>query len=229
MIISHKHKFIFIKNEKTAGSSVEIALSKICGPEDIITALTPDDAQYRRELGYRGKQNLSIPLSKYSRLDIAWAIFRLRRRTFYSHIPATEIKRAIEPEVWDSYFKFCFERNPFDKFISWYYWSGGEKTYSTMRSFIDSGMASRVRGFELYTIDSLPVVDKIYRFEALQEGLDDISDRLQLGERLVLPDRKTKGHIRKNKAHYREILGEYEIEWISKIFAREIKYFDYQY
>ncbi|MEL6382956.1 MAG: chondroitin 4-O-sulfotransferase, partial [Cyanobacteria bacterium J06626_18] len=32
MIISHEYKFIFLKTRKTAGTSIEIALSKFCGP-----------------------------------------------------------------------------------------------------------------------------------------------------------------------------------------------------
>ncbi len=31
MIISHRHSFVFVKTTKTAGTSVEIALSKHCG------------------------------------------------------------------------------------------------------------------------------------------------------------------------------------------------------
>ena len=32
MIISHEHKFIFLKTKKTAGTAIEAALSELCGP-----------------------------------------------------------------------------------------------------------------------------------------------------------------------------------------------------
>jgi hypothetical protein len=37
MIISHKYKFIFIKNRKVAGSSVEKYINPYLGDSDIIT------------------------------------------------------------------------------------------------------------------------------------------------------------------------------------------------
>jgi hypothetical protein len=43
MIISHKHKFIFIKTRKTAGSSIEHYLSKYLGPDDICTGSDIDN------------------------------------------------------------------------------------------------------------------------------------------------------------------------------------------
>lgn len=32
MIVSHRYRYIFIKTKKTAGTSIEIALSRHCGP-----------------------------------------------------------------------------------------------------------------------------------------------------------------------------------------------------
>lgn len=49
MILSYKNKFIFIKNTKVAGTSIEIALSSICGEEDIITPVSKKDELVRLE------------------------------------------------------------------------------------------------------------------------------------------------------------------------------------
>lgn len=57
MIISHEHKFIFLKTAKTAGTSIEIALSKFCGSDDVITKIARPDQRIRSEVGYPGPQN----------------------------------------------------------------------------------------------------------------------------------------------------------------------------
>jgi|TARA_B110000908_G_scaffold99018_1_gene116958 hypothetical protein len=43
MIISHKHKFIFVKTRKTAGSSIEKYLYNYLGPDDICTGSEADN------------------------------------------------------------------------------------------------------------------------------------------------------------------------------------------
>ena len=51
MIVSFPRQFIFIKTSKTAGTSLEIALSKYAVPEDILTPITAEDEVMRRTLG----------------------------------------------------------------------------------------------------------------------------------------------------------------------------------
>lgn len=233
MIISHKHKFIFIKTRKTAGTSIEIALSKICGPNDIITPIGGVDGNYRQKKGLRGEQNYHIPLSAYSKKDVLRAIYHRKRLIFKQHNSAADIKEKISSDIWKNYFKFCFERNPFDKAVSWYYYRGrrGSNKYDTIMDFIKSGKIKGASGFELYSINSIPVVDKIYKFEELSESINDINRRLNIGtkEKIELPKFKAKGGIRKDKRHYRDILSDQEAECLSKIFAREIAFFNYKF
>ena len=60
MIVSHAHRFIFIKTQKTAGTAMEVALSAICGPDDIITPIQTWIEGERREHAGRGPQNYRL-------------------------------------------------------------------------------------------------------------------------------------------------------------------------
>jgi len=232
MIISHKHQFIFIKTEKTAGTSVELALSKICGPQDIITPVTAVDEKYRRELGYPGPQNHILSLKQHKQLpktELAQALYHRKKKGFYNHISAQEIKNLISEDVWNNYYKFTIERNPYDKAVSMYYWMTRKEKFDSFLDFILKGKAAECRGFDLYTIGGIPAVDKIYQFEDMNFFLDHLSQKLNLKEKLELPPRKTKGDHRKDKRHYNEILTPEEAKWISIIYAREIALMNYKF
>ena len=41
---------------------------------------------------------------------------------FYEHMPGWRIKAYIGNKIWSSYYKFTFERNPWDRQVSWYYY-----------------------------------------------------------------------------------------------------------
>lgn len=66
MIISHKHRFFFVKTRKTVGTSLEIALSKICGQDDVITPISKVDEIARKQYAEITAQNYFIPLRKYT-------------------------------------------------------------------------------------------------------------------------------------------------------------------
>jgi hypothetical protein len=227
MIISHVHKFIFIKTFKTAGTSVEIALSKYCGPDDVITPIIPEDEAKRRELGYPGPQNDLIPLSRYTFGDFARALQKRRRLHFTNHVGADFIQKYVDPEVWDSYFKFCFERNPWDRVISAYYFRNREEPRPGIAKFIDSGRANTFGGFELYTRDGTILVDRVFKFEQLESAMEELRERIGLPETPVLP--RTKAGTRANKSGYRELLTPEQRDHIARVYAREIAYFGYEW
>ena len=62
-IISYSKNFIFVKTNKTAGTSLEIVLSKYCNDKDVIGQIGNDE-KIRSELGYRTAQNHKGKLSK---------------------------------------------------------------------------------------------------------------------------------------------------------------------
>jgi len=226
MIISHKHKFIFIKTEKTAGTSIEISLSKYCGPDDVITPISPEDELKRKKLGYRGPQNYKVPFSKYSMIDCLKSLYSRKLKYFYNHIGASEIMQYVDQETWDSYFKFSFERNPWDKVISWYFWRFPAEPRPTISEFIQSREANIVKGFELYTCASDVVVNKVFLYEEISDAMDELRERLSLEETPVLPF--AKAGFRTDKRNYKDILSEADKSKIAKVFAREIAYFNYK-
>jgi len=229
MIISHKHKFIFIKCRKTAGTSVEISLSKLCGLDDIITPIMEDDEKIRGDLGFPGAQNYHKPKSEWSYGE-RWRHFKTgeKPQRFYHHISAKEITKFVSKEVWNSYFKFTVERNPFDKVASFYFWRKAQERYDSVSDFMLDGGIFQMESYDLYSIGRLPAVDKIYKYEDLSFFEKDLTERLNLPEPFQLIQQKTKSKTRKIR-DYRQVLNEKAIELTKIAFAREIELLGYEF
>ena len=228
MIISHKHKFIFLKTRKTAGTSIEIALSKFCGADDIITPILGADERKRRELGFRGPQNYRIPVKFYQKSDWSNLIKRRQPKQFFNHAEAAFIQANLKKDIWQSYFKFCFERNPFDKAISRYYWGTRDhEPRPSIGSYLESLETKFVSDWKVYTIDHKIVADFVGRYENLTDDLTTIADKLGLSGELTLP--KAKGGHRTNRKHYSQILDEHARFRIERVCAKEMATFDYSW
>ncbi len=205
MIISHEHKFIFLKTKKTAGTSIELALSQFCGPGDIITPLTAVDEALRA--GGRGAQNW--------RLHGWWQSPRplLKRRLFkftaedygfYNHMPAQRAKALLNDDrAWRSYFKFAFDRNPWDRQVSWYHHryrrNGAPPPFA---DFIHEDRRARINNYEIYSIGGKPAVDFVGRFETLEDDLRHALGQVGLTLEGELPRAKTS--FRANAIPYRD-------------------------
>ncbi len=228
MIVSHKHKFIFIKTAKTAGTTVEIALSEICGPNDIITPISPDDEEARKELGFRGPQNYLGGFVNPNIYD--WFLFNFKRKQsyrYFNHAKAKQVYRWVGKDIWDSYYKFSIDRHPVDKFVSFYYWRGGDETWGNVEGLMKSRKLRRIQGMRYYGIQGKMAVDKVYKLEDMQGMFDDLSKKFKLEKTLSIPQHRAKSNTGRKKRHYSEILSSEQINQIRNKFQWELDYFGY--
>jgi hypothetical protein len=157
-IVSIKNEFIFIKCRKTAGTSLEILLSRYCDDKDIVTPIYPDN-QHHRPRNYNCIEGNML---------------------FYNHMPATRIRDLI-PDIFDRSYKFCFERHPIDKCLSHFAMllnfpsHQSESNPRTWNEYVELGEFPI--DHQLYTDESGKlIVDKIYKYENLPEALVEISN-----------------------------------------------------
>ena len=91
MIISHKYKFIFIAVPKTATHAIRFALRPYLASTD----------WEQVELFHQSR----LPFDSFKSVK-------------HGHQTAQEAKEILSAEEWESYFKFAFVRNPYDRFVS---------------------------------------------------------------------------------------------------------------
>ena len=239
MLISHRHEFIYTKTIKTAGTSVESYFENCCMPEGQWT-FSHEREEYVGEsgiIGYRG--------SGAKNANAKW----------YNHMPAEEIKALIGDQGWDSYFKFCVVRNPFDKLISGFRMFEGRKPRYTFsrklkaatkrllgrgdpidlvrgqsnverfRSWIQNG--GWIDDRNKYLIDGDVCVDFFIRYEHLQSDIESVCKRLEIP---FEPDRIPKLKMG-NRADDQPISEYYDaktIEIVSDLYDLELEKFGYR-
>jgi len=230
MIVSHEHKFIFLKTKKTAGTSIELALSALCGDRDIITPLTEIDEAQRQ--GQRGAQNWRLhgwwgsqrPLWKRRLFK-----FTAEDYGFYNHMPAEQAKALLnDDKAWRSYFKFAFDRNPWDRQVSFYHHRyRREAEPPPFPNFIHKDRRARINNYEIYAIDGTVSVDYVGRFESLEQDLAHALDQVGLKLENALPRAKTT--FRRSTTPYRDYYDGDTRAIVGDWYAREIELLDYEF
>ncbi len=238
MIISHKYKCIFIKTKKTAGTSLEMAFSKFLGPLDIITPISGRDELIRQNKYGIGSQHFRKGFSEYSFKDIARLFVKgIRAKKYCNHNSAELVRQNLGEDLFDSYYKFTIERNPWDKLVSRFYWQksqemtpGCEK--EQFREYVRSGEAfDGATGYEMYAINSVPAMDFYVLYEELETGLKKVSETLNLGQNLydVMKNIKAKANNRSRKTSYHSYYDDETQNIVATACAREIELFGFQY
>ncbi len=225
MIISHQHQFIFLRIPKTASTSIEIELSKICGPKDVITPLRFQNDPTGKDSGFKGPQNHKLNVFQYKLHDWYRIIVLRKHVKDLRHGTAKQIKDFIGLKTWNSYYKFCVVRNPFDRVISQYYWQYKNKPNKPdINEFILNLQEEKINLWPRYTIQNQIAMNFICRYEKLNADLEKVTTQLGLAP-LHLPKAKTTQ--RKNHLHYSQIINHEARARVELLCADEIKTFDY--
>ncbi len=228
MIISHKYKFIFIKTKKTAGTSIEVYLSQLCGLNDIITPIYPHvDGHVSRN--YKG---FSVPIYDLYESTSRGMIRKFKRFIknikYYNHMSGKQIKSKISQNIWKDYFKFCVDRNPWDKVVSNYcmvnHNNNGKIDFD---SFIVNGaLPHNLRQYS--SADESLLVDKVIKYENLNSELSTVFNNLGIpfdGQLTI----KAKSNYRSDKRHYRAYYNDNSKKIVGDAFKKEIELHGYKF
>jgi hypothetical protein len=191
MIVSHKHKFIFLKTKKTAGTAIEAALSELCGPLDVITPYREDSEADRKGLSpqnYRIEHPLKPKRSLWRRLMRRPERYYHPTVGYYEHMPGSLVRTYVGEDVWRSYYKFAFDRNPWDRQVSWFlYKTKSKRSRPSFERFMASRRRAYVNNHELYMEDGVLAIDFLGRYETLEDDLNKALAEAGVTTRIEVP------------------------------------------
>jgi hypothetical protein len=226
MIISHKHKFIFIKTVKTAGTSIEVFLSQQCGENDILTPVMPHVEPHvaRNHQGYWNPLPQMLANRGLARLTVLK--FLAKQKRFFNHMPAKAVRATIPADTWNSYYKFCVERNPWDKVLSSYHMDQAKRSRS-LDEFLRKGRLPL--NYPIYTDnDGSLLVDEVIQYESLMDGLGRVFGKLGIPFNGTLGINAKSEH-RKDRTPYQKVYTEAQKDCVAKVFAQEIQMHGYKF
>ena len=237
MIVSHTHRFVFIKPRKTAGTSLEVALSASLVSGDFATSIEADE-EFLRPVN----PGVNIGPIRYRA--------GLLKRRLRDHSPLTQAVDCFGEEILD-YRIVTMSRNPWARAVSQFYWSNRRTNIRTLE------FAERRELFNAYTRKWGPVtwLDKVYgrkrqrslnasnlyhfrgkplakfavRFESIDEDLQDLCAWLEIGS-LTMPTKKLKSGLRGTGVkRWQDYFETDVIELVRRECAYEIEAFGYTF
>jgi len=209
MLVSHRHKFIYLKTKKTAGTSIEMALEPYARPEGAPAGWSHTQALEVTEAGIVGARGKGS-----------------RGQMWYSHMPAKRVRKQLEKKVWQSYTKICAVRNPWDKVVSFFHMrhpkiKGREKgeIIAAFRTWVAE--ADNIgEDLEIYTINGRAAANEIIRYENLDEDFARVCEVIGVP---AVPLSVIKGDTRgEDRIDYRDYYDDAARAVVAERFAPDI-------
>jgi hypothetical protein len=250
MILSHRHKFIFIHVAKTAGSSATVYLSRFLGPWDLQIGALNDAWEAGVRPNARAFYDMlsSKPLSmgtaravKAGGSKLVSYMSRVQRKKYQKwlgpipdHCGAATIQQ-YDPRAWSRYFKACFVRNPYERMASYYLWrirkSDAAPDFSTVLSLVEEAdyttpfVEEDCQSWSLYTIDGQVAVDFVGRHERFADDMKIFCEKVGIAfDPSLIGFAKRRGEY-----HYRDLYKPGDKALVERAFGAEIERFGYAF
>ena len=205
VLVSHKYKFIYIKNAKVAGSSVESFFGKYCIDPKTVYNYNDAISEHIDEFGIIGSRRSGVKNSD------KWK----------NHKDAKSIRNDLGKEKFDEYLKFCVIRNPYDKMVSLYYW---EQSKLSFREFVKK---TDINNLNIHSINGKSVCDYFIRFEHLEEDIKTLCKKLKIDSYDISLLPKHKSTQRENKKHWSEYYDDETKNIVYNKHKKEFELFGY--
>lgn len=155
-----------------------------------------------------------------------------------THMTAKQIKEYVGDIAWSEYFKFTFERNPFERMVSFYFWrirnlkekpSFGQfinSIYVDDSAFLNKYNLSGYSNLPFYMIDDKFAVDFVGQYDNLAADLEYVCEKIGIKFDGWLP--KNKSGIKPQGIGYSDIAGKEITDKLKSVFSKEISLFGYE-
>jgi hypothetical protein len=229
LIISHRYGFIFVKTRKTAGTSIEWYLNQLLGPDDVATAVYPPVEAFRPRNEGGWFNPLPEIMARGPKAAPTAVMDAVKRRPYYNHLPAFKIRARVGDDLWQRYFTFCVERNPWDKTVSYYGMKNARAEGGiAWDDFIDGEDHCHNLPHYADPRSKNIIVDRVLRYERLNDELGEVFGDLGLPFDGTLNERAKAGY-REDRRPYQEWYDDEQRQRIGEIFAAEIELHGYRF
>ncbi len=160
------------------------------------------------------------------------------------HLDAETYRFVLGEQRFESYFKFCFVRNPWDRLVSSYHYLPHSRwpddrtwaeehlsRYTSFGDFVRDGVATadlsqkphfRPQSEFVCLRDGSLAVDKVFHFESLDAGFTEIAKRL--GVPSVLEKKN-----RSERDDYRSYYEDETRDIVAEVYSQDVKLFGYSF
>jgi hypothetical protein len=242
MILSFRHRFLFVRGLKVGGTSVEIALSTLCGPQDISPPIVAVDERLRQEMGGRCGNYSDTPVFEqaFVKAILAAAPDQFPRllpppSRYSTHMSVTEVEAEFGRPL-DDFQIVGVERDPYAKVISWLHMEQNFPDYRAgtqgdMATAVEDLSASLDRAIADDSMRRLKTADfyggrtpRVLHYEALERDLAVFAAELGVAPP-PLPHAK-RGPL-SNGIDPTAVFRPDQIAWLNAYFAAEFTAFGY--